>query len=156
MNELRRTVGLSMVVLATAAVASAGQAAAVAAPAASRAVTVDRAARNTWTPLMDVLGPARTPVTDAQLTRLAELPLEAVWGALQGREYRFSFAGEFKLTVPNAKIVGRALTMRYLPVRPDLMQGVQTLAREGDWDHQYNIRAGINRGLSDGKALLAR
>jgi len=38
--------------------------------------------------------------------------------------------------------VGRALTMRYLPVRPDLLDAVQTLAREGDWEYQYNIRAG--------------
>jgi regulator of RNase E activity RraA len=32
--------------------------------------------------------------------------------------------------------------MRYLPVRPDVLQGVQTLAKEGDWDYQYNVRAG--------------
>ena len=46
------------------------------------------------------------------------------------------------LTVPNAKLVGRAVTMRYLPVRPDLMDAVHTLAKEGDWDYQYNVRAG--------------
>ena len=44
--------------------------------------------------------------------------------------------------MPNPKIVGRAVTMRYLPVRPDLMEAVQTLAKEGNWDYQYNVRAG--------------
>jgi regulator of RNase E activity RraA len=101
-----------------------------------------RAQRDTWTPVMDVLKAARQPATDAQLERLKELPLEAVWGAVQGKQHRFSFAGDFKLTQPGVKMVGRALTMRYLPVRPDLMEAVQTLAKEGDWDHQFNIRGG--------------
>ena len=113
------------------------------APAASKTVQVNRAAKDTWTPIMEVLKPARSaPVTEAQLQRLRELPLEAVWGALQGRRYVRTFEGGFQYTVPNAKIVGRAVTMRYLPVRPDLMEAVQTLAKEGDWDYQYNVRAG--------------
>ena len=53
-----------------------------------------------------------------------------------------SFEGGFQLTVPHTKLVGRAVTMRYLPVRPDLMEAVQALAKEGDWDYQYNVRAG--------------
>jgi regulator of RNase E activity RraA len=91
---------------------------------------------------MDVLHGDRPAVTDAQLQRLRELPLEAVWGSLQRQKYVRSFEGGFQLTVPNPKLVGRAVTMRYLPVRPDLMQAVQTLAKEGDWDYQYNVRAG--------------
>lgn len=114
---------------------------AAAAPTAAPA-QVTRAARDTWTPVMDVLKPERTPVTDAQLQRLRELPLEAVWGSLQGKGYRHSFEGGFQLTQQNPKVVGRAVTMRYLPVRPDLVQAVQTLAKEGDWEYQYNIRAG--------------
>jgi 4-hydroxy-4-methyl-2-oxoglutarate aldolase len=113
-----------------------------AAPPAAKTVQVNRAARDAWTPIMDVLKPARTAVTDAQLERLRELPLEAVWGALQNRKHIRSFEGGFQLTVPNPKLVGRAVTMRYLPVRPDLMEAVQTLAKEGDWDYQYNVRAG--------------
>jgi 4-hydroxy-4-methyl-2-oxoglutarate aldolase len=112
-------------------------------PAASPNVQVNRAARDTWTPVMEVLKPARAvTVTDAQLQRLRELPLEAVWGALQSRRYVRSFEGGFQLTVPHTKLVGRAVTMRYLPVRPDLMEAVQALAKEGDWDYQYNVRAG--------------
>lgn len=107
-----------------------------------KTVPVNRAARDAWSPVMEVLKPTRPTVTDAQLQRLRELPLEAVWGALQSRRYVRSFEGGFQLTVPNPKLVGRAVTMRYLPVRPDLMEAVQTLAKEGNWDYQYNVRAG--------------
>jgi 4-hydroxy-4-methyl-2-oxoglutarate aldolase len=113
-----------------------------AAPSATKTVQVNRAARDAWTPIMDVLKPSRTAITDAQLERLRELPLEAIWAALQTRKHVRSFEGGFQLTVPSPKLVGRAVTMRYLPVRPDLMDAVQTLAKEGNWDYQYNVRAG--------------
>jgi regulator of RNase E activity RraA len=133
---------LALVGLACAASVDARQAPAAAGPAA-KTVQVNRAARDTWTPVMEVLKASRAvTVTEAQLQRLRELPLEAVWGALQGRRYVRSFEGGFQLTIPNTKLVGRAVTMRYLPVRPDLMEAVQTLAKEGDWDYQYNVRAG--------------
>src|ERR671913_135493 len=106
------------------------------------AVQVNRASRDTWTPVMDVLKTQRTPVTGAQMARLRELPIEAIWGALQGRQYQLCFVTGFEATQPGAKLVGRALTMRYMPVRPDLMDGVKMLAKEGDWDFQYNVRAG--------------
>jgi regulator of RNase E activity RraA len=110
---------------------------------AAKPVQVNRAARDTWTPLMDVLKGERTAtVTEAQLQRLRDLPIEAVWGALQTKGYLRTFEGGFQVSVPEPKLVGRAVTMRYLPVRPDVMQGVQTLAKEGDWDYQYNVRAG--------------
>ena len=113
-------------------------------PRRAKTVQVNRAARDAWSPIMDVLKPSRSAVTvtEAQLQRLRELPLEAVWGALQNRKHVRSFEGGFQLTVPSPKLVGRAVTMRYLPVRPDLMEAVQTLAKEGDWDYQYNVRAG--------------
>jgi regulator of RNase E activity RraA len=77
------------------------------------------------------------------------VPLEAVWAAVQAKQYRHCFVNDFKLTQPGVKLVGRALTLRYLPVRPDLMEAVQTLAKEGDWEHQYNIRAGEDTRLGD-------
>jgi 4-hydroxy-4-methyl-2-oxoglutarate aldolase len=105
-------------------------------------VQVNRASRDTWTPLMDVLNPKRTAVTDEQVARLKDLPIEAVWAALQSRQYQLCFVNGFEQTQQGSKVVGRALTMRYMPVRPDLMDGVKQLAKEGDWDFQYNVRAG--------------
>lgn len=141
MND--RRIWCAGVVLAICGLATSGTHAQQATAAGTTTVQVNRAARDTWTPIMEILKPKRNvSVTDAQLQRLRELPLEAVWGALQGRRYVRSFEGGFQLTVPNAKLVGRAVTMRYLPVRPDVMEAVQTLAKEGDWDYQYNVRAG--------------
>src|SRR5687768_15405128 len=78
-----------------------------------KTVQVNRAAKDTWTPIMEVLKPGRTAtVTDAQLERLRDLPIEAVWGALQSRRYVRSFENGFQLTIPSAKLVGRAVTMR--------------------------------------------
>ena len=101
-----------------------------------------RAQRDTWTPLMDVLGPQRPRVTDEQLERLRKLSIENVWGAIQGKGYRHCFVTHLKHTQPGVKLVGRALTMRYLPQRPDLDEGVKQLAKEGNWDHQFNVRGG--------------
>jgi 4-hydroxy-4-methyl-2-oxoglutarate aldolase len=110
--------------------------------AAAPAPTSVRASRNTFSAVMDVLGPSRPRLTDEQIARLKKVPIEAVWGALQAKQYQHCFVNDLKLTQPGTKLVGRALTMRYLPVRPDLLEAVQTLGKEGDWFYQYNIRAG--------------
>ncbi|HEY7508651.1 MAG TPA: hypothetical protein VIG50_00275 [Vicinamibacteria bacterium] len=101
-----------------------------------------RASRDTYSAIMDVLKPTRARLTDQQIARLEHLPIEAVWGGVQAKQYRHSFVNGFQLTQPGTKMVGRALTMRYLPVRPDLLDAVQQLGKEGDWFYQYNIRAG--------------
>jgi regulator of RNase E activity RraA len=127
-------------------VCASAQTAAASAP---TTVSVNRASRDTWTPLMDVLRAQRTPATDAQIARLHQLPIEAIWGAIQGKGYQFCFQAGFEQTQPGSKTVGRALTMRYMPVRPDLMEGVKQLAKEGDWDFQYNVRAGEDAKAGD-------
>jgi len=110
--------------------------------AATTAPSSVRASRNTYSAVMDVLSSARPRVTDEQLARLKKVPIEAVWAAIQGKGYKQCFATDFRLTQPGTKLVGRALTMRYMPVRPDLVDAVQELGKEGDWFYQYNIRAG--------------
>jgi regulator of RNase E activity RraA len=128
----RRTLALLLLLPG---LAAGEQAAAPAAPAI-------RASRNTYSAVMDVLGPSRSALTADQIARLKRVPIEAVWAAVQAKEYRHSFVNDLKLTQPGTKLVGRALTMRYLPVRPDLLEAVQALGKEGDWFYQYNIRAG--------------
>jgi 4-hydroxy-4-methyl-2-oxoglutarate aldolase len=108
-----------------------------------------RARRDTWTPLMDVLKDKRPRVTDEQLERLRKLSIENVWGAIQGKGYRHCFVTHLKPTQPSLKMVGRALTLRYLPQRPDLDEGVKQLAKEGNWDHQFNVRAGEDANKGD-------
>jgi regulator of RNase E activity RraA len=90
---------------------------------------------------MAVLQPQRTPVTDGQLEELARLPLEAVWGAVQRAGYTQCHYSGLRSTRPNEPLVGRALTIRYLPKRPDLEEAMKTLAKEGDWPRGYHVRA---------------
>ncbi|MDX2031062.1 MAG: hypothetical protein SF339_10355 [Blastocatellia bacterium] len=108
-----------------------------------------RAQRNTWTPLMDVLKEKRPRVTDEQLERLKKVSIETVWGGIQGKGYRHCFVTHLKQTQPGVKMAGRALTMRYLPQRPDLDEGVRQLAKEGDWDPAFNVRGGEDANAGD-------
>ena len=74
-----------------------------------------RAQRDTWTPLMDVLKEKGRPrATDEQLAKMKALPIEAMWGAAQGKGYRFCFVNHLKATQPGVNMVGRELTMQDL------------------------------------------
>ena len=98
-----------------------------------------RANRTTFSAVMDVLDSRRGTVSDQELGSLRSLPLEAIWGALG--DYRVNYVRGFTSTQPGERLVGRALTMRFLPPRPDLIAAVNTLASEGDWDRRYYARA---------------
>ena len=99
-----------------------------------------RANRTTYSPLMDMLGSSRdVEVTDAQLEELKTLQLEAIWDGLE--DYQATYVLGFRTTQPGQRVVGRALTMRFLPARPDVRQALDALAKEGDWDRRYYGRA---------------
>ena len=99
-----------------------------------------RANRTTYSPLMDMLASARdVEVTYAQLEELKTLQLEAIWDGLE--DYQANYVLGFRTTQPGQRVVGRALTMRFLPARPDVRQALDALAEEGDWDRRYYGRA---------------
>jgi regulator of RNase E activity RraA len=98
-----------------------------------------RTNRTSYSAIMDVLAPSRPEVTQAQLDQLREVPLEAIFGAIG--EYRTNYATGFANTQPGERLVGRALTMRFLPPRPDFVRAANVLAEEGNWDRRYYARA---------------
>ena len=99
-----------------------------------------RANKTTYSPLMDKLAHARDVlVTDEQLAELRSLQLEAIWGALG--DYQVNYILGLQTTQPGERVVGRALTMRFLPSRPDVREALDALAEEGDWDRRYYGRA---------------
>jgi len=98
-----------------------------------------RANRTSYSAIMDVLRPTRPRVTQAQIEQLKALPLESIFGALG--DYRTNYARGFTSTRPGERVIGRALTMRFLPPRPDLVRAADTLAKEADWDRRYYARA---------------
>ena len=100
-----------------------------------------RANRNTYSPIMELMQAKRTPVTDEQLEKLKTLPLEAVWTGIQRQGYTECHFAGLKTTRPGERLVGRALTMRFLPQRPDLLEATEALAKEGDWPRRFYVRA---------------
>jgi len=96
--------------------------------------------RTTYSPLMDKLAtPRNVEVTEAQLEELRTLQLEAIWDGLG--DYQANYVLGFETTQPGRRMVGRALTMRFLPSRPDVRRALDELAEEGDWDRRYYGRA---------------
>ncbi|MBL7856298.1 MAG: RraA family protein [Cyclobacteriaceae bacterium] len=67
----------------------------------------------------DRLPDGRPHVPDALLKRLSNISLEEAWGILRGKGYNNQFEGDWMLLRPEQTITGRALTVQYLPKRPD-------------------------------------
>lgn len=108
-----------------------------------------RANRDTYHPALDVLKAKSARLTDEQMAQLKTFPLEAVWASVRELGYTNAHMSGLQSTRPNERLVGRALTMRYLPRRPDLVEAMQTLAKEGDWAVAYNVRAGEEARAGD-------
>jgi 4-hydroxy-4-methyl-2-oxoglutarate aldolase len=63
----------------------------------------------------------RPKVPDALLERLKPLCAEEVHGVLSGQGFTNQFeGGNWKVLHPGRKLVGRAVTMQYMPSRPDI------------------------------------
>ena len=72
----------------------------------------------------------RPKVPDKLLERVKGLSLEEAWGILMSKGYRHQFAGwDFEILHPNQKLVGRAVTAQYLPLRPDLSEVLEADAK---------------------------
>jgi regulator of RNase E activity RraA len=61
----------------------------------------------------------RPNVPDKLLERLRNISLEEAWGILRGKGYNNQFEGDWMLLRPEQAMAGRALTVQYLPKRPD-------------------------------------
>ena len=82
----------------------------------------------------------RPKVPDALLEKLRGCSMEEIWAVLQKHDYTHQYEGNFQVTHPEEshRMVGRAVTAQYMPVRPDLFkvteshnQGVE-LAHPGE------------------------
>lgn len=111
-----------------------------------------RTARPTYSPLMDVLKNSRdVVVTDAQLKELESIQIEAIWDAIG--DYQGTYVTGFHATQPGQQIAGRALTIRFLPLRPDVRDGLNQLATEGNWAKQSYAR--VSEEAKPGDIIVA-
>ncbi len=73
---------------------------------------------NTWTG--DRLDDGRPNVSDDLLNRLKRLKLEDVWQYLNERGYTNQFESGWRILHEDKPMVGRALTVQFMPSRPDI------------------------------------
>lgn len=74
----------------------------------------------------------RPLVSDELLDRLKNLSIEEVWGALRGEGYRSQYEGNWEILHPGQVFTGRALTVQYMPSRPDMLNNItKTGEKEG-------------------------
>lgn len=70
----------------------------------------------------------RPNVPDAILERMKLVTNDEAWGVLErGHDYHFNFEGGWLNLHPERVLVGRAVTVRYVPTRPDLNGAVQAI-----------------------------
>lgn len=72
----------------------------------------------------------RPKVPDSLLARMRHVSIEEAWEVLRGQGYHSQFEGGWQMIHPSQPIVGRALTARYMPSRPDYAGPINALGKE--------------------------
>jgi regulator of RNase E activity RraA len=85
----------------------------------------------------------RPKVPDALLEKVKAMSVEEAWGILRNKGYQFQYAGDFQILHPGRKLVGRAVTAQYLPLRPDLAEVVDANAKA------KGMARGVNQRVID-------
>ena len=69
----------------------------------------------------DRLPDGRPKVPDALLERARDLSAEDIWATIDEKKgYRNQYADGFQIVHPDKKLVGRAFTVQFMPLRPDV------------------------------------
>jgi 4-hydroxy-4-methyl-2-oxoglutarate aldolase len=66
----------------------------------------------------------RPKVPDDLLTRALDVSIEDVWDYLRGKGYRCQFEGGWQALHIDKPFAGRALTVQYMPKRPDMARAI--------------------------------
>jgi len=74
----------------------------------------------------------RPKVPDAVLNRMKTVSAEEAWGTLRGAGYRLQFEGNWKTinVKPGERLVGRAVTAQFMPMRPDVNNMINDHAKK--------------------------
>jgi 4-hydroxy-4-methyl-2-oxoglutarate aldolase len=71
------------------------------------------------------------PIVSAELLeRLLNLSIEEAWGVLRGEGYHNQFEGGWEMIHPEKPFVGRALTVQYMPNRPDINNQIKQVGEK--------------------------
>ena len=77
----------------------------------------------------DRLPDGRPKVPDSMMKRAREMSAEEVWAVLPGKGFNNQYADGFQVLHPGKKLVGRAFTVQFMPMRPDVDDTAQTKAK---------------------------
>ena len=72
----------------------------------------------------------RPKVADDILNRMKSVTIEEAWGVLRNEGYHNQFEGGWKPLHDNVPVVGRALTVQYMPNRPDVSDQIKKKGKE--------------------------
>jgi 4-hydroxy-4-methyl-2-oxoglutarate aldolase len=83
----------------------------------------------------------RPKVPDGLIERTRGLSAEEVFAVLPGKNFRNQFADGFQILHPGKRLVGRAFTLQFMPLRPDLDAVVNARAKAAGFDRMTNQTA---------------
>lgn len=69
-------------------------------------------------------------VSDELMDRLLNLSIEEAWGVLRGEGYHNQFESGWEMIHMDKPFVGRALTVQYMPTRPEINKQIMDLGKE--------------------------
>lgn len=117
-------------------------AAAMLTPVASQAqlfvLTREQLIEYTATNPFDRFPDGRPKVPDDLIERARGLSAEEIFAILPGKGFRNQYEDGFQILHPGKKLVGRAFTVQFMPVRPDLDAVVNARAKAAGLDRMYN------------------
>ncbi len=113
---------------------------ALAAPAQIFSFTREQMIKYTAQNPFDRFPDGRPRVPDSILERVKGLSVEEAWGLLRNKGYNYQFAGGFQILHPGTKLIGRAVTAQYLPLRPDLGSVIDADAKANGLPQGVNQR----------------
>src|SRR2546425_3863414 len=80
----------------------------------------------------------RPKIPDALIERARDLSSEEVFAILPGKGFRNQYEDGFQILHPAKKLVGRAFTVQFMPLRPDLDGVINAKAKAAGLDRMYN------------------
>jgi 4-hydroxy-4-methyl-2-oxoglutarate aldolase len=83
----------------------------------------------------------RPKVPDALIARARGMSSEEVWAVLPKEGFPNQYADGFKILHPGTKLVGRAFTVQFMPLRPDLDDVINARAKTAGVPRLYNQTA---------------
>jgi len=89
----------------------------------------------------DRLADGRPKVPDNLLRQARELSAEEIWAVLEEKGYRNQYADGFRILHPDKPMVGRAFTVQFMPMRPDVEEVAEAKAKARGMGRLHNQTA---------------